>query len=108
MKRLSVAFVAVLVVSLMAVPAVAQSAVDEVAPIVIDRPPAQPVVDAPVAVTPQITAPAPAQVTTRAAGQLAQTGIDVPLAALLALGLLLAGAVSLAASRRRAAVTERG
>lgn len=107
MKRLTVAIAVASLLMLGAMPAVAQpSPVDEVAPIVIERPPVRTAV-------PVTTEPAPAQVVpaqvvpVRAAGvgQLARTGIDAPMAAGIA-GILfvLGGAALVGARQKRRAV----
>jgi LPXTG-motif cell wall-anchored protein len=91
-----------------AIPALAQpSPVEEVAPIVVDRPPAQPAVPVePVAGAPSVdVAPAaPVARTVRVAGadQLARTGIDTTTAVGAAAVLLILGGAAVYATRRKA------
>jgi LPXTG-motif cell wall-anchored protein len=100
MKRFTVAVAVVLMMVLAAVPASAQeSPVDEVAPIVIDRPPAR--VAVPPAVSPGAVAQQPTAVRAAGAGQLAQTGVDTATAAGMAALLFVFGAAALTGARRK-------
>lgn len=98
MKRLTVAVAVALIMVVGAMPAFAQSsAVDDVAGIIIDRPPTR-VADAPAGTPGAVAQPTPV----RAAGvaQLAQTGVDTATAAGVAALLVLFGAAALAGARR--------
>lgn len=98
MKRLTIAIAASCLLIMGALPAAAQSsAVDEVAPIVIERPPARTAVP----VTPDVVPAQPVPVRAAGVGQLAQTGIDAPMAAGIAGILFLLGGAALVGARQK-------